>query len=318
MLKVLYLPIGWQTGTIEAFQAVGCDVHVYDYYGAWEHTRSKSRIESDYIAKVREIQPQLVFMQLQLSDLISPQIIQESRKICPGVVIANWTGDIRGGVNSNFLTVGKVVDFPLISSTGQLDMYKGAGCSKVQYWQIGYDPKAHFPQHLTNFQYDVSFLANNYGNVFPDGTTRLAAANHLRGAFGARFGLFGNGYQPAAPQMDPSKATDIYNKSVCALSISNFNSISHYFSDRLLHCLASGRPTISWYFPGCESYFVHGQEIFFVKSLQEIVDTVNYCKGNPEIATQIGLNGAKRVLREHTFTSKIIEFLHMAKLIDKV
>jgi glycosyltransferase involved in cell wall biosynthesis len=167
-------------------------------------------------------------------------------------------------------------------------------------------------------RYDVSFLGNNYGPIFPDGNLRFSVANTLRSHFGSRFGLFGSGYSPGAPVAQPSQANEVYNNSVCTLSISHFNSVSHYFSDRLLHCLASGRPTITWYFPGFESYFIEGKEIFVARSADDIVDIVNYCKTNPDIAKQIGMNGYQRALKEHTFTSRVMELLHMTNLIHLV
>lgn len=257
-------------------------------------------------------------MQLQFTGLIDPHVIAEARRICPGVIITNWSGDVRSSAIPNFTGTASAVDYALISSTGQLDMYKQAGCSNVKYWQIGYDPKTSYPMHKTEFTYDVSFLANNYGNTFPDGPLRYSVATNLRTTFGARFGLFGSGYHPPAPMIDPSDANKVYNSSICALSISNFNNISHYFSDRLLYCMASGRPTITWHFPGVENYFIEGQEIFVARSINDVIDIVNYCRNNPEVATQVGINGYNRAVREHTFTSRIIELLHMTNLIHLV
>ncbi len=318
MLKVLYLPIGSQTGMVDAWNNVGVELNVYDFFTAWERGRNKHIIAQEFISRVSTFQPDLIFMQLQFTGLLDPGVIEDARRIVPNVVIANWTGDVRGHAISEFIQTARVVDYPLISSTGQLELYRNSGCPNVKYWQIGYDPKTCFPKNLSEFKYDISFLGNNYGPTFPDGALRYGVANHLRTSLGGRFGLFGSGYHPPAPSIDPSLANNVYNDSICTLSISNFNNVSHYFSDRLLHCLASGRPTICWYFPGCESYFVDGQEIFMVKSNKEILDIAQYLKSNPEIATQIGINGYQRAVREHTFTSRIIEFLHMSNLISKV
>jgi spore maturation protein CgeB len=315
MLKVLYLPMGNQIGTINAWKKVGVQLEVYDFMSEWERTRNKTHIQQEFLNKVRAFQPNLIHMQLQFTDIISSPIIGEARKACPGVIITNWSGDVREHAIGSFIDVAKASDYSLISSTGQLDMYKKAGCHNVRYWQIGYDPVMFHPTNETNFKYDVSFLANNYGNIFPDGNIRLSVANHLRTTYGSRFGLFGTGYTPPAQTIDATRAGEIYNQSICTLSISNFNNISHYFSDRLLYCLASGRPTICWHFPGYESYFVDRQEIFIARSAHEVVEIVNYCKDNPDIANQIGRNGHQRVLKEHTYTSRIVELLHMTKLI---
>lgn len=314
MLKVLYLPIGSQPGMERAFREVGADLQVYDFYGVWERTRSQGNVNQEFLNKVKNFQPNLIHMQLQFTGLIGSNIIGEARRSCPGVVITNWSGDVRNTAIADFCNVAGAVDYSLISSTGQLDMYRAAGCHNVKYWQIGYDPVTFFPKNETNFRYDVSFLGNNYGNVFPDGEMRLSAVNSLRNYFGNRFGLFGNGYAPHAPSVDPGKGNDVYNSSLCTLSISNYNSVSHYFSDRLLAAMASGRPTISWHFPGYESYFVDRQDIFIARSAAEIIDIVNYCKTNPDIAKQVGVNGHQRVLKEHTFTSRVLELLHMTNL----
>ena len=318
MLKVLYLPIGSQTGTVTAWEQAGVKLDVYDFHGVWDRTHSKGAVSHEFLTKVKNFQPNLIHMQLQFTGLLDASVLEEARKLSPGVVLTNWTGDVRAQAQDNFIKVSNVMDYSLISSTGQLEMYKRAGCNNVRYWQIGYDPKVSYPTYNDAFKYDVSFLGNNYGPTFPDGHIRLGAADTLRAAFGTKFGLFGSGYVPGAPLVDPSNANSIYNDSVCALSISNFNNVSHYFSDRLLYCMASGRPTISWHFPGYESYFIEGKEIFIARSVKEVIDIVNYCKSNPDIAKQVGMNGYQRVLKEHTFTSRIIELLHMTNLIHLV
>lgn len=318
MLKVLYLPIGSQTGTVDAWVQAGVQLEVYDFHGVWDRTHSKGTVCHEFLNKVKNFQPNLIHMQLQFTGLIDASVLQEARRLSPGVVITNWTGDVRASTQANFTGVSSAIDHSLISSTGQLEMYKQSGCDNVKYWQIGYDPKTSYPTNKNSFKYDVSFLGNNYGHTFPDGHLRVSIAETLRSTFGSRFGLYGSGYAPAAPQIDPSHANGVYNDSVCALSISNFNNVSHYFSDRLLYCMASGRPTISWHFPGYESYFIEGKEIFIARSAKEVIDIVQYCKANPEIAKQVGMNGYQRVFKEHTFTSRVIELLHMTNLIHLV
>lgn len=318
MLKVLYLSLGPQTGMDEAFENVGTKLEVFDFWGLWERTKSKGTVSHEFLSKVRKFQPHLIHMQLQFTGLIDASILEEARKSCPGVVITNWTGDVRASAQIPFTGVANSVDYSLISSTGQIEMYRQAGCHNVKYWQIGYNPKGSYPLYKTEFKYDISFLANNYGNTFPDGSLRLGVADILRNNFGSKFGLFGSGYSPHAPSVNPEMSNEIYNDSVCTLSISNFNNISHYFSDRLLVCMASGRPTISWYFPGFESYFIEGKEIFIARTPKDVIDIVNYCKSNPDIAKQVGINGYQRVLKEHTCTSRVIELLHMTNLIHLV
>jgi spore maturation protein CgeB len=320
MLKVLYLPIGEQSGTCDAWLNVGVQLKTFDFFGMFQHNNDYVGIREKFLDVVKEFQPDLIHMQMQLMDIIDAATVQQARLLKPGVYITNWTGDIRTEANKNFLSLGKAVDLSLISSSGQLDLYIKNGLPNVKYWQIGYDPKNCYPKNYKECRWDVAFLANNYGNTFPDGHLRLEAAHKCFNAFKDKFGLFGSAYPPPLPAtaIDPSQANEVYNNSICALSISNFNNVQHYFSDRLLYCLASGRPTIAWHFPGCESYFIEGSEIFYARNTDDIVKIVNFCKNNPETANQIGLNGYKRAFKEHTFTSRIIELLKITNLIEKL
>lgn len=325
MLKVLYLPLnapgGVQQGTYDAWNNVGVNLEIFDFYSIFTaNKQSYSHVRFKFLEKIREFRPDLIHMQMQFNDVIDAATLSQARAINENVVITNWTGDIRAGANKNFINLSKALDRSLISSTGQLDLYRKSGCHNVDYWQIGFDPKMSFPKNYTSFKYDVSFLANNYGSTFPDGDIRYNAAVRCYDTFGARFGLHGSGYPTKMKSkfIDPRDANEVYNQSICALSISNFNSVSHYFSDRLLYCMASGRPTITWYFPGAESYFADGKEAFFAKSYDDIINIVNYCKNNPDIANKVGADGHKRVLKEHTYTSRVIELLNITNLIHKV
>jgi spore maturation protein CgeB len=319
MIKVLYLPLGQQLGMIDAWRNVGVTLETYDFLGVWEsHNKNKDVVARLFLEKVRDFQPNLIHMQLQFTGVIQSHTLEEARKICPGVIMTNWSGDVRDRAIPDFTRIAGALDYSLISSTGQLTMYKNAGCNNIRYWQIGYDPKKNFPLNYQNFDYDISFIGNNYGNTFPDSRLRSGTTSALSSEFGRRFGIFGSGYGSHTRNIQAEQNNEIYNKSICTLSISNFNDVSHYFSDRLLYCLASGRPTISWYFPGIESYFVEGSEIFIARSAKEVIDAVKYCKAHPEVAAQVGINGHKRVLKEHTFTSRVIELLHITKLIHLV
>lgn len=325
MLKVLYLPLnspqGVQQGTYDAWNSLGVKMEIFDFYILYlENKNSNAIVRAKFLDRVRAFKPDLIHMQMQFNDILDAATLIAARKLAPGVVITNWTGDIRDGANKNFINLSKGLDFSLISSTGQLDAYKKAGVSNVAYWQIGFDPKNSYPKNYTQFKHDVCFIANNYGRTFPDGHLRLEAANKCYAAFGSRFGVYGAGFPEfmKAKFLDPRDANEAYNQSVCALSISNFNNVNHYFSDRLLYCVASGRPTISWRFPGYDSYFLEGKEMLFVSNHDELISAVRYCKNNPAEANKIGRNGMRRAFREHTFTSRIIELLKITNQLHKV
>ena len=185
-----------------------------------------------------------------MTNIISADAIKRARsKVKKNCLFTNWSGDVRNVAAPEIVSVDKAVDYTLISSTGQLDLYKNAGCKNLKYWQIGYDPKVMYPKFNTQFKYDLVFAGNAYPfDTFADARKRHDILLALKTHFKDRFGIFGSGYAPRFGHtrgLSPNEVCEVYNNSVCVLSISNYNDVAHYFSDRLLGCLASGRPTVS-------------------------------------------------------------------------
>jgi len=318
-MKILYLPINTneiiQTGMYDAFTNLKINFEVFDFFKMYLNRVTVSNIRSALIEKALKFLPDYIHMQLQFTNIIDANTVKSIKKHIPHVIISNWTGDIRNYVPREFVEISNVVDYSLISSVGQIELYKGAGCKNIKYWQIGYNPKIHFPKYKNSFEFYVSFIAAHYKTTenFPGTQIRLEAAYKLREKFGTKFGLFGPNYPPGLKSsgfIRQSQVNDIYNNSACVLSINNFNNVNYYFSDRLLHCLASGRPTISYYFPGINDYFVHNRDVLIASNICDIVNYVESCN-NKDSANSIGNNGYKRVNAEHTYTSRVLELINI-------
>lgn len=322
MIKVVYLPLNTpeiiQTGMYDAWRAIGVDLKIFDFYMDFAHQKSLTDIRRNFITLIDSFKPHLVHMQLQFTNVIDPATITAARQRSPTTIFTNWTGDIRTNVPGDFVATAKVVDYSLISSVGQIELYLNSGCPNVRYWQIGYNPLLYYPKNNTTFKYDVSFVGAHYGDMFPGSKARLDAIRALSDRFGNRFGLFGSAFPKdikTQGQIPQRQVNDVYAESLCVLSISNFNDVSYYFSDRLLMCLASGRPTITYRFPGCDSYFSHRGDLLVANSIEEITRQVQYLKENPEEAARIGENGYRKALAEHTYTSRVLELLHMLNIV---
>ena len=325
-MKVLYLPLNTpgapQTGTINAWNESGVDLKIYDYYMSHHSSGNITQTRNEFIKAVSDFQPDLVHMQLQMTGIIDAQSINKARSLCKkNTIFTNWSGDVRNHAAPEIVSVAKAVDVTLISSTGQIPLYERAGCPNVKYWQIGYDPNMFFPKRNKSFKYDLIFAGNCYPpSMFADSGMRTNILAELKRKLGERFAIFGTGYNRSIfgpnRQAHPSEINDLYNSSRCILSISNYNDISHYFSDRLLVCLASGRPTISYRFPNYDSYFSHNSDILIANSVDDIMKQLEFCKSNPIKANSIGENGYLKVFSEHTFKSRIVELLDMLGLND--
>jgi spore maturation protein CgeB len=324
MTKVMFLPLNFgdvvQDGVYDAFREAGCELDVFDYMSIYLHRKNVRSVRTMFVDKVRSFRPDLLHMQLQHTTVIDSATIQAIKKDFPKTIVSNWTGDVRNYVPPTYRKVAQQADFNFISSTGQLGMFQSTIRRPVYYWQIGYNPKLYYPAASPpqKFACDAAFIAHhNAKEKYPGASTRLEACKLLRSRFRNRFFLYG-GHWPrdlrSKGSLDQRKLLDVYHNSLCCISISHYNDLNHYFSDRLLMCMASGRPTISLKFPKWESYFTDGCDLLIADTIQDIPKKIEYLKANPDVANFIGQQGAAKVFAEHTYASRIRELLRMVGL----
>jgi len=322
-MRVLYLPLMSpdipQAGMRTAFRQAGAQLQVYDFAGLARGNRTSKEIASGFVKAAEKFQPDLVHMQLQYTSTISPATVRQVRGVVPKAIFTNWTGDIRTTIPSVFPKMSHAVDLSLVSSVGQLEKFRAACKSPVEYWQIGYDPSLYFPPPTIPkaFRWDAIFTASHFPTAgFPGVGQRRKTVVNLHGAFGKRFGLFGSGWSKKykAIPVPQSKVNELYHQSRTVVSVNNFNEVSHYFSDRLLMCLGSGRPTICLAFPGWQSYFTEGHDILVARSPQEIPQKVRWVLRNKGKAEELGRRGGILARAEHTYLSRVRELFSLVGL----
>jgi len=325
-MRVLYLPLNYgstvQDGVYDAFNQLNCQLEIFDYFEHYNNAGNNQRnVRQMLIEVAKRFRPDLIYCQIQHTVIIDADTINGIRNYCPMVKIVNYTIDARNYIPGPYFSVSRISDLNLITSTGQLQMYKDNNVPNIHYLQVGYNPKHYFPEveAKSSYEFDTVFLANvNNVENYPGHSQRIDTVHALRKAFGNRFGLFGHGWPKELKSLgsvDINLAVkNVYANSFSTISVSHFNEITHYFSDRLLMCLASGRPTVSWHFPGYESYFVNKQDLLIGNSPDEIVNNVKWLLENPDRANLIGQNGASKVFCEHTYLSRIKEMLEMIGL----
>jgi len=325
MIKVLYLPLNFgqiiQEGNYDAFREAGCHLDVFDYYTIYlNNNKNINKVRELFINVVKKVKPDLLFMQIQHTNIINGVTVNKAKRLNPNMVVSNWTGDSRGFVPKTYKDVARVSDYNFISSTGQLDMFRKEIDKPVNYLQIGYNPKLYYPDPKpnNNFTWDCIFVANhNPKEKYPGTRERTRTCELLRNKFRERFCLYGDGWSRklrSKGSIDQKVLATTYHKSKVLISVSHFNDIDHYFSDRLLMCMASGRPTISYRFPKYESYFANKGDLVIANTIQEIGDKVDWLINNPDMADFIGRSGAAKVFAEHTYLSRVNELLKMVGL----
>jgi len=322
----MFLPLNYgdvvQNGVCDAFRQAGASLEVFDYYQIFESVRRKRHhVRRELLQRAKAFRPDLIHLQIQHTNVIDGETIRKIKAWFPNCIVTNWTGDVRNTVPKSYRDIARIADYNLISSTGQLDMFKREIKAKpVKYWQIGVDPKLYHldTSNRSKFEWDVIFIGNNNTTEgYPGRNAREMACDLLRKEFGHRFCLYGNGWPrrlQSKGSLDQKVVAQAYHNSYCLLSISHYNELNHYFSDRLLMCLASGRPTVSLVYPKWESYFTNNCDLVIADSVEDVVNKVRWLLDDPERAKYIGRSGAEKILAEHTYLSRVNELFEMVGL----
>lgn len=321
-IKVLFLPLNSgdsrQDGVVEAFEENGCTVKVFDYFENYLNSKNPTKIRNDLIEIARDFQPDLIHLQIQHTTVIDGETIRKVREVVPNAVISNWTGDVRNYIPQTYKDIARYSDYNLISSVGQIENFKKEIGKQILYWQIGYNPKLYTPTSYNSdsFDYDAIFIGHyNNKEGYPGTSERVKACKLLRENFGTRFALYGSGAWPreckTKGSIDQRTVSELYKRSICSVSVSHYNDIENYFSDRLLMCMASGRPVVCYRFPKYEDYFVNMCDLVIANTIEEIPDKVRMLKNNKDLANYIGKSGAAKVFAEHTYYSRVKELLSM-------
>lgn len=312
-MKILYLPLinrstdgaSEQYDLAEAFKRE-FETEVFDFL-------DDPAPELTFAEIVRRFKPDIVHMQLQETRKIFPPILQQLKQEFPNAIFSNWSGDVRKRIMPEVVEVGQVIDYTLLSNTGQLPLYSEAIGKPCFYFQNAVGP---------SFFYDnppggtgIVFIGNNYHveknpalSSFPDSPERWEMAHALFDVFPEQFRLYGMGWPRAHGKTLWREQTQVYAQAQVTIGHNNINSWSYYFSDRQLIAMAAGRPHVCRYTPQLEEIFEDGKECLFWRTIPECIDRVQWCLNNPEEATNIGLQGQERVRKEHTWEVRVQEY----------
>jgi len=323
MKTVLALPLNYdhrQEGQLRGLRSVYERVEEFDYMQVAKKYSNESACRM-FVESVAHVKPDWVWMQLQETDIITGQAIEAARKRSHATVFAHWMGDARQSVSKTLAEVCAVTDVTLVSSVGQLDMYEKHGAKRAEYLQIGLDWNEDVlgePEWKPPFEVPaVVFCGNFYGDRFPGTKDRMEAVRTLADA-GIDVGVVGSGW-PAGVRVVGQCAVKqqhhVYKRAKVALSVSNFNDITKYYSDRLLIALASGTSVVSRYVPGLAAEFDDGHDLLAYKTPLELLVAVKNLLDDPERAKAIGTAGRQKAVAEHTWTSR---FLRLMPILEQI
>lgn len=309
-LKAIYTPLnvpGYeQVGATAAFkERFNC--RVFDYLHCDRVERKDANEELLRLAE--EFQPKLLHAQLHGTKVIHVATFEKLRKW--GIFITQWYGDMRDEPEEYVVDVGKVINWTLLASRGQLQWFRDRGV-KCAYWQVGVEEREPQP-NIAEWPYTIVMTANKYpSGTFPNAEARIELARTLTDRF-EEFAVFGKGWSEADGVRNPGhvpylKQMDCMASAEVAVSFNNFSMVDGYYSARLLWATASGACVVSDRFSGCENLFEHGKEILYFGNLDEAVRWIRWVLKNPGRAAKIGRASRARTIAEHGWTAAMNEY----------
>lgn len=311
-----------QRGMIHAFDSLFY-THHFDYLQMERNGATASDINAHFIAEVLQFQPDWCWLQLQNTGLIQRDAILEIKRALPHCVVSHWMGDCRYTVSDYLASICFATDISFIAAAGQEDMFRAAGAKFVKYLQIAIDWHEEYledERFKPPFQVpEVLLIGNHYGPAFPGTPQRESALRALRDA-GLNYGVVGSGWPGDINTVGSCHVKDqiaIWKRAKVGISISNFNEIPLYYSDRQIISMASGTPIVCYRVPDLETEFTSGRHCLFFKTNEELVGQVKFLLDNPDIAELIGREGRAIILREHTWFRRVLDILPLIEQTQK-
>lgn len=319
--KTLVAPLNYdhpQRGLLHAFRGVLGEgaAQSFDYLELQRQGQSTDAINRHFVEVAVTTRPDWIWLHLQDTGVITAEAILAVRAALPRTVITHWTGDCRPSVSEYLSSICRATHLTLISSVGQVPMFREAGAETVLYLQIGLDWEEDvlgLPSWTPPFRVpDVVFCGNYYPHSFLDGSReRLGAVEALLAA-GIDAGVVGSGWPPSVPvvgQCQVKQQHHVWKRARVALSINHFNGIDRYYSDRQLIAMASGTPVVCRFVPGLDAEFDVGGALLAFHEPHEMVAHVRSLLDDPERAARIGRAGRAAVIRGHTWFHRLLDVL---------
>lgn len=307
-----------QAGMIHAFQGIFGKENIrhFDYLELARRTNwGIEHVNDEFLRAAVDWKPDWTFLQLQNSNVISPDTIELLREKLPHCVFTHWSGDVRDKVLSYFGGVCKATHLTLAANVGHLKRYEEAGAKETMYvahgldWQEDVTPDPWTPPFDVP---DVVYCGNHYGDRVMGTEARERA---VRALYDAKIstGVVGSGWEntglPILGTCHVKQQVHVYRKAKIALSVNHFPDLEGYHGDRTITAMASGTPVIQRYFPLIEKEFSEGEHLLVFRDEAQLVEKVRQLLGDADLRRRLGSNGRRHVLLHHTWFSRIFQVL---------
>lgn len=296
-MKILQVALGNQFDIRDALAKHG-DVIYYDWSGR------ERLFNSDIVALKDKHKPDLIWLQIQTSNIINPQV---AKYLTDGSIVVNWTGDVRYPLPQWYIEIGKQIDLTLFTNMNDVEECRRYGVN-ADYLQIGFPTNIFKPQGLRREEAEIVFMGNNVGG-FPLSQFRVTMVEALKREFGRSFKVYGVNWPGYGYEPNQEEEAKIYRGCKIAINLSHFD-YSRYSSDRLWRIIGSGAFCLSHNYKDIDKEFEVSKHLDVWNDIPELVEKIKYYlhPGESE-RVKIAEQGCDYVHKNHTWEQRINQLI---------
>jgi hypothetical protein len=308
-MKLLH--IGLCVSEIEnGFQKAFKDVLGNENY--FELSTGEQHLNVKILQKFNECKPDVVFFQIQAENIVANQTFDYLKS--NGAYVINWTGDKRNSVPQWMVDAAPFVSLTAFSNMEDVRQMQKLGYDS-EYLEIGYDENIYNSIGDSYNDYEILFMANNYGNNFyPMSNFRILITEYLKTFYSNKFGLFGSNWLYSNGNANHSQHEEAkwYRGCKIGINCSHFN-VARYNSDRLLRILGSGTFCLSYKHSEMEQDYENYKHLVYFDSIEDLKNKIDYYLENEDERKQIAYNGQQLVLNRNTFKHQVENIIKLVK-----
>lgn len=256
---------------------------------------------------------QIQFILINKGEIFTPGMIFELYRL--PVYIYYWYGDMRDELAEFVKNNVEFYDAVMVNAFDEnyTKMLKDAGAKKVLYSHTATDIDTFKRYENSPLVNDVAFFGGNYDDKFRGSKFRTNIINRLKNEIDIKFSVYGNNWGFGKPIVYGDDFSRVASSSTMLLSISNYEDVHLYTSNRLWNSMACGM-TLVHRFNGIDKLFKDGEEVVIFDSYEDLIDKIRYYKNKFDEVKRIFENGRRKIKFQHTYKKRAEEmFNHMSR-----
>lgn len=258
------------------------------------------------VNRVNNFTPDVVFMQIQTPNIITPEIAKEIN----GVKV-NWTGDVRENIDW-YIDVAPFVNVTLFTNMDDVYTLREQKLN-ADFLQVSVNEEIYKPNGKYVSFAPIVFFGNNYGRQFHLSEYRYKIVTQLKRDYGNEFAIFGSGWhglEAGNLNGQQGKEAMVLRGAKIALSISHFDR-ERYFSDRLLRAMFCGCAVISHKYKGIETDFDNTENIYWYDNYEDLTESIDNLFRNPKLLQRLSIKGTEHAINNFSYKNFTTELLNL-------